>query len=239
MASLFSSVKGLAHKVGDALSGHAAHSEQSQSPPETWSVTQDAASCKFIVALPPAGDLASALGGLGLGGVGTQAQPPAAASGATQAYLSYRLLGATAPCDASSALAAITTGATCQQIERECPQSPNRGRRKLAPALTALAPQPAPTVTTIFVPEAFRHRGVGAALALALLGWAQKQSICDVLMPDPAVRSFVGCHMAAMQSRGYDLVLTSRKAAAGAAPTPTATCAAGGAAPSAAKAAAC
>ena len=74
-------------------------------------------------------------------------------------------------------------------------------------------------LTDIFVPEQFRERGVATSLVLALLGFANEKAICDVRIPGADVRRFLESNMASWATKGFEPMLSSRKAAGEAAQT--------------------
>ena len=85
----------------------------------------------------------------------------------------------------ASCVGAALSQATCQQVE----------------------------LSDIFVPEAFRERGVANSLVLALLGFASEKSICDVRVPNQDVRRYLESSMPCWANKGFEPMLCSRKAA--------------------------
>ena len=85
----------------------------------------------------------------------------------------------------ASCVGAALSQATCQQVE----------------------------LSDIFVPEAFRERGVANSLVLALLGFASDKGICDVRMPNQDVRRYLESCMPCWANKGFEPMLSSRKAA--------------------------
>ena len=110
------------------------------------------------------------------------------------------------PCTATGAAADTTMGATAT------------GATVGAPTATATASVPCTQaqMLNITVPEAFRHKGVGTALAVAFLQWCRSPNgpaICDVALPNADVRKFLEAHMDELASTGFCPMLSSRKPA--------------------------
>lgn len=108
-----------------------------------------------------------------------------------KAVLSYSILGATQPC-ASACLEEKTSAMSLS--DKSCKQA---------------------ELLNISVPESARHKGVGTALVVAFLNWANSpnQSICDVRLAS-ATRDYIAKNADEIMKKSvgkYDMILSSRK----------------------------
>jgi hypothetical protein len=104
-----------------------------------------------------------------------------------KAVLSYTVLGSTQQCQEAKTSASTLSEKSCKQAE----------------------------LLNISVPESARHKGVGSALVIAFLNWANSpnQNICDIRLAS-ATHDYIAKNASdiMMKSAGkYDMILSSRK----------------------------
>ena len=116
-----------------------------------------------------------------------------------KAELSYTVLGSTQQCQEAK------TSASTQQCQEAKTSASTLSEKSCKQA----------ELLNISVPESARHKGVGSALVIAFLNWANSpnQNICDIRLAS-ATRDYIAKNASdiMMKSAGkYDMILSSRK----------------------------